>query len=112
MVHKITFNLDRALRTIRRQTEPVVLWVDSISINQCDVVEKSRQIRSMYGIFRRTTDVIAYLGDGLDRSRNEYPRRFEKLGHDFPVHFSGTRGDEALAYRNWSYLDGVVQPSC
>ncbi|KAK2030115.1 hypothetical protein LX32DRAFT_587196, partial [Colletotrichum zoysiae] len=107
-VHNITFNLDRALRAIRRQTEPVVLWVDSICINQCDVVEKSRQVRSMYGIFRRATDVIAYLGDGLDRSRKDYPRRFEKLGHDSPVHFSGTCRDEALAYQ---YLAGIGKES-
>ncbi|KAK2049614.1 hypothetical protein LZ31DRAFT_456684, partial [Colletotrichum somersetense] len=40
-VHKITFNLERALRAVRRQTEPVVLWIDSICINQCEAVGKS-----------------------------------------------------------------------
>ncbi|KAK2014376.1 heterokaryon incompatibility protein [Colletotrichum eremochloae] len=98
-VHQITFNLDRALRAIRQRTEPVVLWVDSICINQHDAVEKSRQVESMHDIFGRATDVIAYIGDGLDRSRKDYPRRFEKLGQNSPVRFAGTRRDEALAYQ-------------
>ncbi|KAK1976494.1 heterokaryon incompatibility protein [Colletotrichum cereale] len=96
-VHDITFNLDRALRAIRQRTKPVVLWVDSICINQYDAVEKSHQVESMHDIFGRAKEVIAYLGDGLDRSRKDYPRRFEKLGQNTPVHFSGTRKDEALA---------------
>ncbi|KAK1972557.1 heterokaryon incompatibility protein [Colletotrichum sublineola] len=98
-VHQITFNLDRALRAIRQRTEPVVLWVDSICINQHDAVEKSRQVESMHDIFGRATDVIAYIGDGLDRSRKDYPRRFEKLGQNSPVRFASTRRDEALAYQ-------------
>ncbi|KAK1590175.1 heterokaryon incompatibility protein [Colletotrichum navitas] len=98
-VHYITFNLDRALRAVRRRAEPVVLWVDSICINQYNAVEKSCQVGSMHDIFGRATDVIAYLGDGLDRSLKDYPRRFKRLGQDSPVHFSGTRKDEALAYQ-------------
>ncbi|GKT55824.1 heterokaryon incompatibility protein [Colletotrichum tofieldiae] len=98
-LHGITFNLDRALRAIRRRTEPIVLWVDSICINQHDAYEKSHQVGLMHDIFGWATDVIAYLGDGLDRSRQDYLRRFEKLGQHSPVHFAGTRRDEALAYQ-------------
>ncbi|WDK13296.1 heterokaryon incompatibility protein [Colletotrichum graminicola] len=98
-VHYITFNLDRALRAIRRRGEPVVLWVDSICINQHNAVEKSCQVGSMHDIFGRATDVIAYLGDGLDRSLRNYPHRFEKLGQNSPVHFSETGIDEALAHQ-------------
>ncbi|CCF35352.1 heterokaryon incompatibility protein [Colletotrichum higginsianum] len=107
-VHSITFNLDRALRAVRRRTEPVTLWVDSICINQHDAAEKSKQVGLMHDIFGWATEVIAYIGDGLDRSRKDYPRRFEKLGQHPPVHFTGTRRDEALAYQyladNWTKL--------
>ncbi|TKW58937.1 Heterokaryon incompatibility protein 6, OR allele [Colletotrichum tanaceti] len=98
-VHSITFNLDRALRAVRRRTEPVTLWVDSICINQHDAAEKSKQVGLMHDIFGWATEVIAYIGDGLDRSRKDYPRRFEKLGQYPPVNFTGTRRDEALAYQ-------------
>ncbi|GKT43428.1 heterokaryon incompatibility protein 6, OR allele [Colletotrichum spaethianum] len=98
-IHNITFNLDRALRAIRRRTEPIVLWVDSICINQYAAVEKSHQVGLMHDIFGWATEVVAYLGDGLDRSRKDYPHRFEKLGQHPPVHFAGSRRDESVAYQ-------------
>ncbi|EXF73105.1 heterokaryon incompatibility protein [Colletotrichum fioriniae PJ7] len=81
-IHKITFNLDRALRAVRRQIEPITLWVDSICIDQDDAAEKGHQVGSMHDIFGSATEVIAYVGDGLDRSRKDYSRRFEKLGEN------------------------------
>lgn len=98
-VHAITFNLDRALRAVRRQTAPIIIWVDSICINQDDADEKSHQVGLMHTIFSSATEVFAYLGDGLDRSRRDYQRRFEKLGKSPPVHFTGSREDGVLAER-------------
>ncbi|KAK1705138.1 heterokaryon incompatibility protein-domain-containing protein [Colletotrichum lupini] len=81
-IHKITFNLDRALRAVRRQIEPITLWVDSICIDQDDAAEKGHQVGSMHDIFGSATEVTAYVGDGLDRSRKDYSRHFEKLGEN------------------------------
>ncbi|KAI8184834.1 Heterokaryon incompatibility protein 6, OR allele [Colletotrichum sp. SAR 10_75] len=86
-VHFITFNLDRALRAIRRTTGSTVIWVDSVCINQEDAVEKSHQVGLMHDIFGSATEVIAYVGDGLDRSRQDYPRRFERLGLADPLSY-------------------------
>ncbi|KAH0439376.1 heterokaryon incompatibility protein [Colletotrichum camelliae] len=63
-VHLITFNLDRALRAIRRTTESIVIWVDSVCINQEDAVEKSHQVGLMHDIFGSATEVIAYTWTG------------------------------------------------
>ncbi|KAK2004012.1 hypothetical protein LX36DRAFT_687207 [Colletotrichum falcatum] len=79
-VHDITFNLDRALRTIRQRIEPVVLWVDSICINQYDAMEKSLQVGS----------------------RKDYSRRFEKLRQNSLLHLAGTLRDKTLGMNDSS----------
>ncbi|KAK1673970.1 heterokaryon incompatibility protein, partial [Colletotrichum godetiae] len=86
-IHKITFNLDRALRSVRRQTEIITLWVDSICINQDDATEKGQQVGWMHDIFGSAMGVTAYIGDGLDRSRKDYSRSFEMLGQNPLVDF-------------------------
>ncbi|KAF5500937.1 Heterokaryon incompatibility protein 6, OR allele [Colletotrichum siamense] len=101
-VHFITFNLDRALRAIRRTTGSIVIWVDSVCINQEDAVEKSHQVGLMHDIFGSATEVIAYVGDGLDRSRQDYPRRFARLGLADPVRFTGKRTDLPVIERSIS----------
>lgn len=101
-VHLITFNLDRALRAIRRTTEPIVIWVDSVCINQEDATEKSHQVGLMHDIFGSATEVIAYVGDGLDRSRQDYPRRFAGLGLSTPVRFTGKPADLPLIEKYFS----------
>jgi hypothetical protein len=44
---KITANLFSALKDLRHQTMPLLLWVDGICINQKDNEEKGMQIRLM-----------------------------------------------------------------
>ncbi|KAI3528964.1 heterokaryon incompatibility protein [Colletotrichum filicis] len=87
-IHKITFNLDKALRAVRRQIGSITLWIDSICINQDDAAEKSQQVGMMHDVFSSATEVIAYIGDGLDQSRKDYTRRFEKLGKNPLTDFS------------------------
>lgn len=58
-------NLDKALRYLRHKTDPVVLWVDAVCINQSDEkVEKPEQIAKMKNIYRRAQNVCIWLGDG------------------------------------------------
>lgn len=59
----ITKSLHSALRCLRNSTEPMVLWVDAVCINQSDGSDKARQIRLLPLIFKLATCVLAYLGD-------------------------------------------------
>ncbi|KAF4854353.1 Heterokaryon incompatibility protein 6, OR allele [Colletotrichum siamense] len=122
-VHFITFNLDRALRAIRRTTESIVIWVDSVCINQEDSVEKSHQVGLMHDIFGSATEVIAYVGDGLDRSRQDYSRRFARLGLADPYYFgaivwelgeSSTAVDRTrlFAVGDWWNRMWIIQEAC
>ncbi|KAM0327225.1 hypothetical protein ACHAQA_006360 [Verticillium albo-atrum] len=67
-IQYITFNLDRALRTLRSETESLILWIDSLCIDQSNVEEKTQQVALMHDLFLWAEDVHAYLGDSLDPS--------------------------------------------
>ncbi|KAF2840524.1 HET-domain-containing protein, partial [Patellaria atrata CBS 101060] len=64
----VTANLDQALRHLRSQDEPIMLWADALCINQEDVVEKSEQVQRMKEIYERATEVVAWLGPGGEGS--------------------------------------------
>lgn len=58
---KITANLLQALVTVRHPTRRRTVWADSISINQSDNEEKSRQVALMGLIYNRATRVLIHL---------------------------------------------------
>ena len=47
MTVSVTPSLAQALRNLRLPDAPRVLWIDSICINQADMVEKNSQVRLM-----------------------------------------------------------------
>ena len=59
---KVTQNLFDALQSLREIGTRGLLWVDAISINQEDLVEKSAQILLMGDIYSSAKEVIAWLG--------------------------------------------------
>lgn len=62
---RVTMNLEAALQHLRKGiSEPLVLWVDAICINQDDEVEKSKQVTHMRDIYSKADSVITWLGDG------------------------------------------------
>ena len=63
--HRITVNLDLALRHFRKTTETRILWVDAICINQDDDVERTQQVTLMGDIYRTADIVLAWLGPDL-----------------------------------------------
>ncbi|KIW09837.1 hypothetical protein PV08_11938 [Exophiala spinifera] len=66
----VTQNLHQALCRLRYQDRERVMWVDAISINQGDNVEKSSQVPRMKKIFENAKRVIAWLGEaGEDSDR-------------------------------------------
>ena len=62
----ITKNLDIALRHLRLESEPRVLWVDALCINQEDVNERSHQVTLMKSIYQHCKQDIAWLGPTAD----------------------------------------------
>ncbi|KAI1120583.1 heterokaryon incompatibility protein-domain-containing protein [Nemania abortiva] len=57
-----TENLESALRNLRYRDKPRVLWVDSMCINQSDVVERNSQVQQMGRIYENAQNVIIWLG--------------------------------------------------
>lgn len=62
----ITRNLETALRHLRHICKPfeknLILWIDSICINQEDLEEKSHQIPLMCDIYQKADSVFIWLG--------------------------------------------------
>ncbi|KAJ4259754.1 hypothetical protein NW762_007685 [Fusarium torreyae] len=70
----ITLSCYRALRHLRQQYDPVLLWVDSICINQSDLGERSYQVAMMDAIFSKAAMVHVYVGEndhGSHKAGNE-----------------------------------------
>ncbi|RKK83782.1 hypothetical protein BFJ69_g2519 [Fusarium oxysporum] len=59
----ITRNCDRALRSLRQRHKSILLWVDSICINQSSPSERSHQVGLMKTIYSKATTVHAYVGE-------------------------------------------------
>ena len=58
----VTQSLIEALVRLRDKTRSFLLWVDQISINQADNIEKSSQVGMMGQIFRKASFVQVWLG--------------------------------------------------
>ncbi|RYP36002.1 hypothetical protein DL767_003569 [Monosporascus sp. MG133] len=61
-------NLAEAMRYLRYEDRPRVMWIDAICINQADVKERSVQVRRMGQIFSLANRVVAWLGPGFSNS--------------------------------------------
>lgn len=58
----ITPNLAAALRRFRSASEVLYIWVDQVCINQRDTIERSKQVRLMYMIYKNAAEILAWLG--------------------------------------------------
>jgi hypothetical protein len=84
-------NLEAALKCLRKDAVPRVLWIDAICINQDDFEERSEQVPLMAQIYGQATNVCVWLGAG-DSSSNRAitfikervlrPESFDKLVQD------------------------------
>ncbi len=62
---RITPSLEDALRHLRlpaRLSEPVMLWVDQICIDQRNIAEKNAQVAAMKDIYNRADEVLIWVG--------------------------------------------------
>ena len=62
----VTKNLDAALRHLRLEHSPRILWVDAICINQTDEEEKGQQVQQMHAIYKGAKRVVVWLGEEKD----------------------------------------------
>lgn len=62
----IPVNLESALRNLRYDDKPRKMWIDALSINQADNVEKGHQVALMRQIYRGASEVIVWLGASND----------------------------------------------
>nr|CEG04394.1 unnamed protein product [Fusarium clavum] len=58
---RITVSLASCLRHLRHKSEPALLWVDAICINQSDNEEKAQQVRMLATIFQRAVAVYGFV---------------------------------------------------
>lgn len=58
----MTENLFSALHYIRTTTHELTLWVDAVSINQSENLERGQQVRIMHRIYAAASSVVVWLG--------------------------------------------------
>ncbi|KAF2640839.1 hypothetical protein P280DRAFT_359867, partial [Massarina eburnea CBS 473.64] len=56
-------NLAEAIRAVRMPNGIVPLWIDAMSINQDDVIERGRQVARMGAIYENATVIISHVGE-------------------------------------------------
>lgn len=66
--HQVTVNLEVALRHLRREDQPRILWVDALCINQADLEERGKQVLLMNWIYKQATTVISWVGEASEDS--------------------------------------------
>ena len=64
----ITANLDEALRQLRTDGDPKVLWVDAICVNQKDLDERTHQVALMRDVYQQARRTVVWLGEASVRS--------------------------------------------
>ncbi|KAK4213207.1 heterokaryon incompatibility protein-domain-containing protein [Rhypophila decipiens] len=83
--HTVTPNLEAALRHVRDDDRPLLLWVDAICINQGDLSERASQVEMMADIYKRAVTTVSWLGEG-DADSDEAVELVRELGNFMTEH--------------------------
>jgi len=97
-VVSVTVNLEAAMRRLRQEDNPQVLWVDAICINQSDLDEKAAQIPFMSRIYSTAGRVVAWLGED-----------HEFLGPALSWIRTHVQKETGPSWPPWSKLDSKVE---
>jgi hypothetical protein len=107
----IRSNLDSALRHLRKEEAPLVIWVDAVCINQKDVSEVSHQVSRMGTVFSKAEIVRVWLG--RQSHHNAGINDAFKIAHpDYPDRTGSTsraREISDMFNRRWFQRRWVVQ---
>ncbi|PMD45966.1 HET-domain-containing protein, partial [Hyaloscypha variabilis F] len=113
----VTDNLEIALQHLRKDWEPLTLWVDAICINQQDTEEKTQQVQQMTDIYRRAKQVLIWLGPAADGS-DQVMDNLQLISQvcqrqDLRKSMRDIRAASSLAStRNWWSRTWVIQELC
>jgi hypothetical protein len=77
----VTANLWTALLYLRSCSEVRSIWIDALSINQSDLIERNFMVSQMHTIYNRAQKTIAWLGEATEKS-NEAIRFFNQRSKD------------------------------
>jgi predicted AAA+ superfamily ATPase len=80
----VSANLAQALRCLRLEDSPRVIWIDAICIDKSDDAEKSAQVARMGDICRNAADVLIFLGS-------------EEHDSDLVMEYLGLEDEESVA---------------
>jgi len=92
---RIRQNLHDALWNLRLENDERCLWIDSMCINQSDVLERNHQVELMGKIYSQSKNTIAWLGVARNNSNDAMDKLLEFDG------FLNSRGKE--------YIDLLVE---
>jgi len=77
----VTPNLYLALKRLRNPSQPRLLWIDAICINQRNILERNHQVHIMSKIYSQARRVIVWLGeeDQNDRLASDVIHKWQAL---------------------------------
>jgi hypothetical protein len=92
----VTPNLETALRYLRYEDRPRVLWVDAVCINQNDLAERKAQVLVMGDIYTMAQTTLSWLGEASDDSDDalELIRALGDWAQDHEGEIFDGKGDE------------------
>jgi hypothetical protein len=97
---KITKNLYLALLHLRREKVSRIMWIDAISINQQDLIERGHQVQYMREIYRNATCVIIWLGLSSKRIEGLF-KRASSVDFSSPLDIEDVGAAVELLFRPW-----------
>jgi len=97
---KVTINLQAALRSLRK-SEPRVMWIDAICINQADWAERAAQVLHLRAIYKLAKRVVAWLGEETERTKSAYQLCEELRGITNAEKQDGTNVPEDSIESQW-----------
>ncbi|KAI4926519.1 hypothetical protein J4E85_006813 [Alternaria conjuncta] len=74
-------DLALALKYLRHQEKPRILWIDAICINQDNHVERNQQVQMMSRVYTRAANVCIWLGQQDDESEVAFKFIKEEITH-------------------------------
>ncbi|KAH8651188.1 heterokaryon incompatibility protein-domain-containing protein [Xylariales sp. PMI_506] len=103
----ITLNLADALLRLRDPDSPKLLWVDSICINQRNVMERIQQVLIMRNIYERAKRVAVFLGP-LDKDGAILSSLLPRLASEIAQ--SDGRSPKLGRFEFWALMNVLNQP--
>ncbi|KAH6722653.1 heterokaryon incompatibility protein-domain-containing protein [Leptodontidium sp. MPI-SDFR-AT-0119] len=84
-------NLWLALQQLHAQSDPVVIWIDAVCINQTDDMERNEQVTKMKTIYEKAEEVVVWLGPSYEDSHLAFQLIQEMYDHRHDVEWIARR---------------------